>query len=86
SADPICSTGWTQYGLSCYYLSSDSKPWNASKKECEDRKAHLVVINDEGEMNFLRGISEVNGVWIGLTDADGTWRWVDGTSYDKTPK
>ncbi|XP_073480469.1 uncharacterized protein [Aquarana catesbeiana] len=86
SSNPLCSEGWRHYGLSCYYLSSDSKPWNASKKDCEDRKAHLVVINSEEEMKFLRGIANRKSFWIGLTDVDGTWRWVDGTSYDITPK
>ncbi|XP_077327152.1 uncharacterized protein LOC143961705 isoform X4 [Lithobates pipiens] len=86
SSNPLCSEGWKRYGLNCYYLSSDSKPWNDSKKECEDREAHLVVINSEEEMNFLRGIANQKSFWIGLTDADGTWRWVDGTPYDITPK
>ncbi|PIO23475.1 hypothetical protein AB205_0116600, partial [Aquarana catesbeiana] len=36
--------------------------------------------------NFLRGIANKQSFWIGLTDTDGTWRWVDGTSYDITPK
>ncbi|PIO31516.1 hypothetical protein AB205_0045450, partial [Aquarana catesbeiana] len=36
--------------------------------------------------NFLRGISNKQYSWIGLTEADGTWRWVDGTPYDITPK
>ncbi|XP_073480467.1 uncharacterized protein [Aquarana catesbeiana] len=85
-SNPLCSEGWKHYGLSCYYLSSDKKPWIASKKDCEDRKAHLVVINSEEEMNFLRGIANRKTFWIGLTDADGTWRWVDGTPYDITPK
>ncbi|XP_077327208.1 asialoglycoprotein receptor 2-like isoform X2 [Lithobates pipiens] len=86
SSNPLCSEGWRHNGLSCYYLSSDSIPWNASKKECENKGAHLVVINGEAEMNFLRGIANKQSIWIGLTDADGTWRWVDGTSYDITPK
>ncbi|XP_073479353.1 uncharacterized protein [Aquarana catesbeiana] len=84
--DPTCSMGWAQYGQSCYYVSSNSLPWSASKKDCEDKKAHLVVINDQQEMNFLRGISKVSDLWIGLTDADGTWKWVDGTPYGITPK
>ncbi|XP_073480045.1 C-type lectin domain family 10 member A-like [Aquarana catesbeiana] len=86
SSNPLCSERWNHYGLSCYYLSSDTKPWNASKKDCENKKSHLVVINSEEEMNFLRGIANKQFFWIGLTDADGTWRWVDGTSYDITPK
>ncbi|XP_073479349.1 C-type lectin domain family 10 member A-like [Aquarana catesbeiana] len=83
---PLCSEGWNHYGLSCYYFSSDKKPWIASKKECEDKEAHLVVINSEEEMKFLRGFANKQTFWIGLTDADGTWKWVDGTPYDITPK
>ncbi|XP_073480464.1 C-type lectin domain family 10 member A-like [Aquarana catesbeiana] len=86
SSNPLCSEGWRHYGPSCYYLSSGSKPWNTSNKECENKEAHLVVINSEEEMNFLRGIANKEFFWIGLTDADGTWRWVDGTPYDITPK
>ncbi|XP_077327146.1 asialoglycoprotein receptor 1-like [Lithobates pipiens] len=86
SLNLTCSTGWTHYGLSCYYVSSDTQPWNVSKKECEDLNAQLVVINSEGEMNYVRGISQgITDIWIGLTDADGTWKWVDGTPYDITP-
>ncbi|XP_040203052.1 C-type lectin domain family 10 member A-like [Rana temporaria] len=86
SSYPLCSEGWTRYGLSCYVLPSSSQPWNVSKKDCEDKEAHLIVINSEGEMNFLRGFANTSFLWLGLTDMDGTWRWVDGTPYDITPK
>ncbi|XP_077327203.1 asialoglycoprotein receptor 2-like [Lithobates pipiens] len=86
SSNPLCSEGWSHYGLSCYYLSSDKKPWNDAKEDCESKEAHLVVINSEGELKFLRGIANKQTLWIGLTDGDGTWRWVDGTSYDISPK
>ncbi|XP_077327202.1 asialoglycoprotein receptor 2-like [Lithobates pipiens] len=86
SSNPLCSEGWSHYGLSCYYLSSDRKLWNNAKEDCENKEAHLVVINGQEEMNFLLGITNKQTFWIGLTDADGTWRWVDGTSYDITPK
>ncbi|XP_077327871.1 uncharacterized protein LOC143962521 [Lithobates pipiens] len=50
SSNTLCSEGWSHYGLSCYYLSSDSIPWIDSKKECENKGAHLVVVNGEEEM------------------------------------
>ncbi|XP_040197918.1 asialoglycoprotein receptor 2-like [Rana temporaria] len=86
SSNPLCSEGWIHYGLSCYYVPSNVKTWNASKKDCEDKQAHLMVVNSEEEMDFLRRIANKQYLWIGLTDADGTWRWVDGTPYDITPK
>ncbi|KAM5170570.1 C-type lectin domain family 10 member A-like [Mantella aurantiaca] len=130
SPDPMCSTGWTYYGLSCYYLSSNTQPWNAAKKDCEDKDAYLLVINGKGEMvsminqsislltstshilyngivwgpegatltvndgddwgrkcvDFLSGVITGKTVWIGLTDVDGSWKWLDGMPYDITPK
>ncbi|XP_077327875.1 asialoglycoprotein receptor 1-like [Lithobates pipiens] len=86
SSNPLCSEGWRHYALSCYYLSSDSKPWNDAKKDCKNKKAHLIVINSEEEMNFLCSIAKGKLLWIGLTDQDGNWTWVDGTPYDTTPK
>ncbi|XP_077327874.1 asialoglycoprotein receptor 2-like [Lithobates pipiens] len=83
--DPLCNEEWRRYGISCYYLSSDSRPWNVSKKDCEEREAHLIVINSEGEMNFLSGIANKRFTWLGLTDLHGTWKWVDGTPYNNTP-
>ncbi|XP_077327162.1 C-type lectin domain family 10 member A-like isoform X4 [Lithobates pipiens] len=84
--NPLCSKGWRHYGLSCYYVSSESKSWSVSKKDCEDKNAHLVVINGKGEMNFLRGIVTDFSLWIGLTDMGGTWKWVDGSPFDVTPE
>ncbi|KAM5170569.1 uncharacterized protein ACMZJ9_003484 [Mantella aurantiaca] len=83
----ICEAGWVYYWFSCYHVSSNVYKWNDSKTDCENRNAQLVVINDEREMNFLLTISEKTKTWwIGLTEADGSWRWVDGTSYEMTPK
>ncbi|XP_077327799.1 asialoglycoprotein receptor 1-like isoform X2 [Lithobates pipiens] len=86
SADPLCEIGWRHYGLSCYYFSQRGRSWENAKKDCEKRKAHLVVINGEQENNFLYDFTQTQTAWIGLTDAEGSWKWVDGTSYDVTPK
>ncbi|XP_068128092.1 C-type lectin domain family 10 member A-like [Hyperolius riggenbachi] len=82
----LCTSGWTNFGLSCYYLSSDKKSWNDAKRDCEGRAAYLVVINSQAEMNFIHQFSKGEATWIGLTDQDGAWKWVDGTSYDSCPK
>ncbi|XP_077327940.1 C-type lectin domain family 10 member A-like [Lithobates pipiens] len=87
SADPLCDRGWSHHGSSCYLFIKSVQSWSSAKKDCEDRKGHLVVINDEEEMGFLRTFSpSVWRFWIGLKEEDSAWKWVDGTSYDKTSK
>ncbi|XP_068128126.1 asialoglycoprotein receptor 2-like isoform X3 [Hyperolius riggenbachi] len=86
SACLTCEAGWKQKGESCYQLTLQNRAWVDAKKDCESKKAHLVVINDLEEMKFLAEFSEKKKVWIGLTDADGSWKWVDGTPYANTPK
>ncbi|XP_072000805.1 asialoglycoprotein receptor 1-like isoform X2 [Engystomops pustulosus] len=87
SSDEItCPDGWRKNQLSCYFYSSDGKPWEDAKKICETKSAHLVVINSEEEQNFIFGITTGKYTWIGLTDVSGEWKWVDGTRYESTPQ
>ncbi|XP_040203149.1 C-type lectin domain family 10 member A-like [Rana temporaria] len=45
-----------------------------------------MVINSLEEMNFLSNISQSQSLWIGLSVDKGIWTWVDGTSYERSPK
>nr|DBA29632.1 TPA: hypothetical protein GDO54_005701 [Pyxicephalus adspersus] len=74
---------WIHYGLNCYNLSLDAKTWNSAKKDCEEKGAHLVVIDGEDEMKFLDVFPHASEyLWIGLTKS-GEWKWVDGSSLNK---
>ncbi|XP_063786824.1 asialoglycoprotein receptor 1-like [Pseudophryne corroboree] len=84
--DPLCSIDWTHYAMSCYYLSRGSRTWAGAKKDCEDKKSHLVVINSAEEQDYVGRMTRDLIIWIGLTDQDGSWKWVDGTLYDTSPK
>ncbi|XP_077327141.1 uncharacterized protein LOC143961937 [Lithobates pipiens] len=86
SAQPLCDKSWKHYGLSCYYKSTKEVPMNSAKEDCEKNKAHLVIINGEDEMNFLQGFVDNQYWWIGLRMVNGAWEWIDGTSYEMTPK
>lgn len=73
--------GWIYHRFSFYYLSTEVKTWNESKRNCIERGAHLMIINSTEEQDFAGKTFSVS-VWIGLT-GDGvndTWKWVDGST------
>ncbi|XP_070710707.1 CD209 antigen-like protein C [Pempheris klunzingeri] len=78
-----CPQGWLMFGSSCYYISSQRRSWDASRQDCVQRDADLVVINSTQEQAFLTGFTMA--AWVGMTDREeeGTWIWVDGTRVDK---
>uniref|UniRef100_A0AAY5K8F7 C-type lectin domain-containing protein n=1 Tax=Esox lucius TaxID=8010 RepID=A0AAY5K8F7_ESOLU len=74
-----CLLALKVFGNSIYYISMETKTWEYAKQDCLKRGAQLVIINNQEEQKFL--ISLNIRTWIGLSDieAEGTWRWVDGT-------
>uniref|UniRef100_A0A672MY81 C-type lectin domain-containing protein n=1 Tax=Sinocyclocheilus grahami TaxID=75366 RepID=A0A672MY81_SINGR len=66
------------YQSSLYYVSSENKNWTESRRDyCLKRGANLTIINSNEEQDFLKIYGEV---WIGLTNMEGTWKWVDGST------
>ncbi|XP_001370467.1 asialoglycoprotein receptor 1 isoform X1 [Monodelphis domestica] len=81
-----CPLGWLEFEESCYWFSRTGKSWNEAEKYCQLENSHLVVINSWNEQNFVAHHTSPAFAWIGLTDAEGLWKWVDGTSYDSAIK
>uniref|UniRef100_A0A8K9XLH4 C-type lectin domain-containing protein n=1 Tax=Oncorhynchus mykiss TaxID=8022 RepID=A0A8K9XLH4_ONCMY len=87
----LTNLSWQKFESSWYFLSTESKTWKESRKDCLERGADLVMINSDKEQTFLFNLKK--RVWIGLTDSvkEGTWKWVDGTPlttrywYDPQP-
>ncbi|XP_071263874.1 CD209 antigen-like protein C isoform X1 [Salvelinus alpinus] len=77
--EQTCPEGWQKFESSWYFLSTETKTWNESRKDCLERGADLVIINSNKEQEFLFNLNK--GVWIGLTDSvtEGNLIWVDGT-------
>ncbi|KTF74530.1 hypothetical protein cypCar_00031017 [Cyprinus carpio] len=73
--------GWKCYQSSLYYVSSQKKNWTESRKDCKDRGADLIIINNEQELDFVKNLVSVGSeVWIGLSKMEGTWKWVDDST------
>ncbi|XP_057571552.1 asialoglycoprotein receptor 2 isoform X2 [Hippopotamus amphibius kiboko] len=81
-----CPVNWVDYEGSCYWFSRSGKPWPEAEKYCQLEGAHLVVINSREEQKFVAHHANSFQTWIGLTDSDGSWKWVDGTDYSHSYK
>uniref|UniRef100_A0A4W5QAC1 C-type lectin domain-containing protein n=1 Tax=Hucho hucho TaxID=62062 RepID=A0A4W5QAC1_9TELE len=76
----LTNLSWRKFDSSWYFLSTESKTWKESRKDCLERGADLVIINSDKEQG-VDMIKHIRIIWIGLTDSvnEGTWKWVDGT-------
>ncbi|XP_063806485.1 C-type lectin domain family 10 member A-like isoform X2 [Pseudophryne corroboree] len=84
--DGPCPDDWHQFKDSCYYFSNLAKSWQQSQNACQWRNARLVAINTKEEQVFVTQLAMRTRAWIGLSESDGEWKWVDGTPYSSSPK
>ncbi|GAB5580430.1 asialoglycoprotein receptor 2 isoform X1 [Prionailurus iriomotensis] len=79
-----CPTNWLEFEGSCYWFSRSGKTWPEAEKYCRLENAHLAVVNSREEQpeKFISQHINPFDAWIGLTDSDGSWKWVDGTDYN----
>lgn len=83
SEKTCCPVNWKEYEGSCYWFSRTGKSWPEADTYCKLENAHLVVIGSMEEQQFVQHHMGPMNTWIGLTDHNGPWRWVDGTDYEK---
>ncbi|XP_043082930.1 C-type lectin domain family 4 member M-like [Puntigrus tetrazona] len=69
--------GWRCFQSDLYYISSEEKNWYDGKEDCLKRGANLTIVNSNEEQDFLKTYDEV---WIGLTNMENTWKWIDGST------
>ncbi|NXL09585.1 KLRG1 protein, partial [Mesembrinibis cayennensis] len=76
---PCCPEQWVGYRRSCYSFSKEKKDWHSSQESCREQGAHLLVINDNSEMDFFQTM-HIKSHWIGLKNSTGGgWTWEDGS-------
>ncbi|XP_026118872.1 CD209 antigen-like protein C [Carassius auratus] len=75
--------GWRCHQSSLYFISSETKNWDESRRYCREKAADLIIINNREEQDFVKIITgSFDYFWIGLTDVEveGRWKWVDGST------
>ncbi|XP_026225867.1 CD209 antigen-like [Anabas testudineus] len=77
-----CPQGWWSYMSSCYQLSFTRNSWDVAKQACEEKGAHLVILNHQNEEKVVRAFAGDAVLWIGLRcknyASGGIWEWVNG--------
>ncbi|KAJ8414766.1 hypothetical protein AAFF_G00022890 [Aldrovandia affinis] len=82
-----CDEGWLFFQGSCYLLSTQTANWHTAEGKCDEQGAHLLVINNADEQDFISDVMIRSSYWIGLLERgeEGHWSWVDGTDFLTTP-
>ncbi|KAM6321260.1 killer cell lectin-like receptor subfamily G member 1 [Aegotheles albertisi] len=72
----LCPPGWQLHRGRCYYFSEEAVSWDDSRRNCLARKSHLLVIEDEIEMEFIDNKEkDTKYIWIGLKIQDMKKQW-----------
>ncbi|XP_057213072.1 asialoglycoprotein receptor-like 1 [Triplophysa rosa] len=81
-----CEENWVFFKDSCYFQSTIMQSWQSAENNCIRKNAHLVVVNNLEELDFLSSIVKLQvSYWIGLVEKEqGQWSWVDGTDFKAT--
>ncbi|XP_053413699.1 C-type lectin domain family 4 member A [Nycticebus coucang] len=80
-----CPKNWKSFSSKCYFISTESRSWSESQKNCSGMQAHLTVINTKEEQDFIiQNLSKDSAYFVGLSDPEGQrhWQWVDQTPYN----
>ncbi|KAK3507420.1 hypothetical protein QTP70_020384 [Hemibagrus guttatus] len=67
-----------------YGMSNEKKSWEESRKDCREKGADLLIINNTEEQEFIGKQLGNFEAWIGLSDEvkEREWKWVDGTTLN----
>ncbi|XP_053335438.1 C-type lectin domain family 4 member E-like [Clarias gariepinus] len=71
--------GWIYFNSRVYYISTGKKNWTESRQYCRERGADLVIINSKEEQEFINKLLNKGRAWIGLSNRENEWKWVDDT-------
>ncbi|CAM4657076.1 killer cell lectin-like receptor subfamily F member 1 [Caretta caretta] len=78
----LCPMDWLSHRGKCYWFSKGNKDWNGSRDDCPRKRSHILVIQDQDEMQFIQNVTQGKyPIWIGLnvTSPEEKWTWVDGS-------
>uniref|UniRef100_A0A5F5PY97 C-type lectin domain-containing protein n=1 Tax=Equus caballus TaxID=9796 RepID=A0A5F5PY97_HORSE len=78
-----CPASWLPFRGSCYFFSIPPASWVEAQRSCASAGAHLVIVNDLDEQDFLSRNVRGRGYWLGLravrhAEKIQGYQWIDG--------
>lgn len=76
----VCPEDWLWNQGKCYRFSTFSKTWNESQRDCAKLQAHLPVIQNSKELEFIqKSLKLGHPGWIGLymISPGKQWMWIN---------
>ncbi|MBS0205276.1 MAG: C-type lectin domain-containing protein [Planctomycetes bacterium] len=69
-----------KFGGHVYALIKEQAPWHVARLRCEEMGGHLVIIDNQQEMEHIDRMCGTTNAWLGASNEDGAndWKWVDG--------
>ncbi|XP_053413404.1 natural killer cells antigen CD94-like isoform X2 [Nycticebus coucang] len=76
-----CPEKWVGYKCNCYFVSTEEKTWEESRKSCISQNSSLLPLQDKDELAFMH--SNQHFYWIGLSydEKHAAWFWEDGSRF-----
>ncbi|XP_053335465.1 C-type lectin domain family 4 member E-like [Clarias gariepinus] len=72
--------GWNYFSSSVYIIITEKKSWTESRENCRGTGADLVIITSKEEQEFVNKLRGGGQAWIGLSNRENKWKWVDDTT------
>nr|KAF6495525.1 killer cell lectin like receptor F2 [Rousettus aegyptiacus] len=76
----MCPNDWLLNQGKCYKFLTSSKTWNESQHDCINLQAHLPMIHNSEELEFIqKNLKPGHLAWIGLymISPRKQWRWIN---------
>ncbi|KAH9490404.1 hypothetical protein Btru_035117 [Bulinus truncatus] len=70
------------YGATCYVINDTPKTWAEAQQSCAQINGNLATITDRITGAFITSelVNKVSSYWIGLSNLNGNYTWVSGSS------
>ncbi|XP_073418297.1 C-type lectin domain family 12 member B-like [Dendrobates tinctorius] len=84
----FCPENWKLFGTKCLYFSNHEQSWEESRRECEDERSHMVVVQEDDTTLKSFIAEEKEDFWVGKELKGYYWNheWKWPKSYDTSKK